>query len=248
MSSVSEIMLNVWDATNKFLGMGIKSVTAAAAGSGSTYVFTRPVGTLDTDYVIIGTYRENQVDPTLPSGFTSIAVQNYNTTPAIQVRVIGGLAGSAGSWTVTWAGAAWRNGWGMVIRGFDSSTPIEVVGAWLTDVTNGTAITAPGITTLTPYAVVLGCYFVRSGGVTWAPPSGFTEYLEEAHAYPTTKEFASAGATGDQIATVNLSGVRAALLLSIKPASGGGGLAHKVASRRRKRLVPIMQRIRAMRS
>lgn len=191
----------------------------ASAGSGASAVLSRPDGTLDTDLVLIATYRENQVDPnSVPSGFSAVGVANWNGSPAIQARVYAGLAGAASSYTVGWSGAAWRQAGLIVLRGQAVTNPLDVVGTFATDTASGGSVTAPGITTLTAASMLVPCWFIRSGGTTWGMPSGITAGVTGIpHVNVGYGLQAAAGASGDKVATVNLNGVRAGLLIAVKP-------------------------------
>lgn len=200
----------------------ISHVATASVASPTTLnnaTIARPVGVLDTDLAVLVLYREAQADPTsVPTGFTLAGAANFGAS--FRAWVYTGLAGALTSYVVQWAAAAWRQASISFYRGQDAAQGVDVVGVFGTDDTNGTAVTAPGLTTVTDYAVVVGAWAIRSGGTIWTPPSGYTARTPvQAHVHIATAEQHPPGATGSQTATVNLNGPRAGLLLAIRPAA-----------------------------
>lgn len=200
----------------------ISHVTSASVPAPATLnnaTIARPSGVLDADLGVFVLYREAQAEPTsVPSGFALVAAANFG--PSYRAWVYAGPMGAATSYVFGWAAAAWRQASLVVLRGQDASQGIDVAGVFGTDDANGTQVTAPSITTVTDYAVVLGVFAIRSGGTIWTPPAGFTARTgAQAHIHVATAEQHPPGASGSKVATVNLNGPRAAMLLAIRPAA-----------------------------
>lgn len=200
----------------------ISHVTTASVSAPATLnnaTIARPSGVLDTDLGILVLYREAQADPTsVPAGFTLVAAANFGAS--YRSWVYAGPMGALTSFVVNWASAAWRQASLVVLRGQDAAQGIDVAGVFATDDTNGTSVTAPSLTTVTDYAVVVGVFTIRSGGTIWTPPSGFTARTgAQAHVHVATAEQHPPGASGSKVATVNLNGPRAAMLLAVRPAA-----------------------------
>jgi len=127
----------------------------------------------------------------------------------------------------TWSWGA-GSGPGNIIayRGVDQVTPIDVAAAAGTAATSGTTLTAPTRTTVTPGALLVAAYTMRTL-CTFSQPTGMTERydISGSAVWSTSlndQVIAAAGATGTRASTTSQTiNFGRAIAFGIRPAAGG---------------------------
>lgn len=204
----------------------VASTNTTYAGSRTTTTVTKPTGTTDGDYVILGIFTgaaSEAPDPTPPAGFTLIAgpVDATDGSFNVETRVYGKVASSEGSsWAFTHSTAS-SQGFALTYRGVNASTQLDVSSTGNTS--SGTTSTANQVTTVTNDAMLV--FVEHDWGVNTAnltAPTGFTERIEvNPLMYVAEKLAATAGATGNVTFTNNNSGgsdAWGAALIALRPA------------------------------
>ena len=127
----------------------------------------------------------------------------------------------------TWSWGAGQGPGNMVAyRGVDQVTPIDVAAAAGTAATSGTTLTAPTVTTVTPNALLVAAYTMRTL-CTFSQPTGMTErYDISGSAIWSTslndEVIAAAGATGTRDSTTSQTiNFGRAIAFGIRPAATG---------------------------
>lgn len=90
----------------------------------------------------------------------------------------------------------------VLLRGVHATTPIDVAASLVWSGSEGTSFTAPGMTTVTPGALVLAGVYANHSAPGLTVPTGWTQQVASAGGTGTrqlmvSKAMAAAGATGD---------------------------------------------------
>ena len=204
------------------------AVTTGYLTTGYDLVATAPAsiaaGNVLIAFLIFDADDANTITP--PNGWTQITTVDVSGSAARRSISYFKVAGGSEPETYTWVRDVQGNfAWIITIArisGADTASPINVSGSQAN--ANSTSVTAPTITT-----TVNNCLLVFLGsdpnGRTYTPPGGMTERWEQryaAGAYDITQEgatedFATAGATGTRVATVNPATDNAGHLIAIAP-------------------------------
>ena len=221
--------------------MAIAFVAGSSAGnaSGTSLTINPPTGLAAGHVQVLTVYLEHgqtsspavsvsggatwtQVHETLQNGASQQA-RWFSQWTFIQV------AGSSepASYSVTWVGSAsiWRAGAILAFSGVDNTSPQDATATEQKSATSSTSAVAPGLTTVTAAAWVVYAE-ADFAGTTVTAPTGFTEpatHGDFANTHVSYKEFAAAGATGDQTGTLASTSFNTAQLVALRPAGGGGG-------------------------
>lgn len=209
-------------------GSGIAFVAASNTtyASRTTTTVTKPSGTADGDYVVLGilTGAVEAPDPTPPGGFTLIAgpIDATDGSFNVEMRVYGKIASSEGaSWDFTHTSCS-SQGFALTYSGVHATTQVDVTSSGATGA--GATSTAPQVTTVTNNAMLV---FVEhdwgSNSANLTAPTGFTERIEvNPLLYVAEKVMVTAGATGSVVFTNNntpaSSDTWGAVLIALRPA------------------------------
>jgi hypothetical protein len=201
--------------------------TTYASGRTTTTV-TKPTGTVDDDYVLLGVLTAANGDPpnpTPPAGFSLIAGPTSVTDGSfgVEMRIYGKLASSEGaSWDFTHSSCS-SQGFALTYRGVHTGTQIDVTAT--TNSGTGTTSTATGLTTVTNGAMVIfvGHDYGDTANNLTAPTGTtptFTERIDTALTYAADGVMTTAGATGNKTMTSNSNSSNpwAAALIALRPA------------------------------
>lgn len=199
------------------------------AGGRTTTTVTKPTGTADNDYILLGILTAlggEAPNPTPPAGFT--LVDSFLTDVDgggfnVEMRIYGKVATSEGaSWDFTHSSAS-SQGFALTYRGVHTGTPLDATTT--TNTGTGTTTTATGITTVTNGAmVVLVAHDFGDTTNNLTAPTGttptFTERIDTALIYVADGVMTTAGATGNKTMTNNSNSFDpwAAALIALRPA------------------------------
>ncbi|MGH9011881.1 MAG: metallophosphoesterase family protein, partial [Acidimicrobiia bacterium] len=208
------------------------AVGSASNGSGDGRVsitINRPAGT-SASHVMLASIVISDDDPafTAPAGWTLVRQDTIKdiVRQAIYVKAAGSSEPASYTWTVP---SARRMAGGITtFDGIDVVHPVDAVNG-STGGGASTSVTAPGITTTVPNAVLVQLTAVGSDG-TLTPPAGMTEAWEAAAPGASTRKNtrgavasqshavqAAAGPTGSRTATVSTAGRGIGVLLALRP-------------------------------
>lgn len=218
-------------------GISFVGSSATTWATRSNTAVTAPVGVADGDYILLGILTgaaTEAPDPTPPAGFTLITgFPSDISDPGgfnVETRVYAKFAASEGAtWTFTHTSCS-AQGFALVYRGVDATTPLDVAATVATRASTGLGATpsvATGLTTVTAGAWVV--FIEHDWGDTTnnlTPPGGttptFTERIDTTLVYAADGVMSTAGATGNESLTNNNTSGSAqsqwmAALLALRP-------------------------------
>jgi len=210
--------------------VGSTSNSSPNARTGIT--INRPAGTAAGDFLVasIGIVDDDPMYQA-PSGWARIRAESINNRLRVEtfVKVAGGSEPSAYTWTLP----DWRRIAGGITayRGVDGTSPVDAHAAAVHP-SNGTAVTAPSVTTSVPGAMLVHVAVVNAEAAV-SPPAGMTEAWEatgwragdsrDVTISSSHVRQPASGATGQQTAQSSVAGHRIGALLALRPAAGSGG-------------------------
>lgn len=192
------------------------------SGIAATVTLPKPSGAAAGDVLVASfTADQNPSISSVPTGWTPI-VNGLRVWSGAEVfayyHVVGTADGTSYSWTtnpaVKWGGGI------TAYRGVNTTTPLDATVA--TQVSSGTSITVPGITTASSGAMLIGGAGYDSGTPAITPPTGWSERWEAAGGQITEEADrlqSSAGASGTSTWTFSASKAAGAWQTALKPAS-----------------------------
>lgn len=204
--------------------------THTTYASRTNTTITKPTGTADGDYVILGIITGasggagGAPDPTPPAGFTLLAgpTLGWDGSFAVELRLYGKIASSEGaSWDMTHATAS-SQGFAVTYNGVDPTTPVDVAGT--DNEGTGSTTTATGVTTASNGAMVVYAAHNWGSGTALTAPTGttptFTERIDTLLVYVADGLMTTAGATGSKTQSNGNGGGDGwgAILVALRPA------------------------------
>lgn len=182
------------------------------------------------DLLLTSIYSRNAVD-SVPSGWTLVR-SDIDTASAFTLYTYRKFVGSSEASTYTWSVTAQDNvGWTVAaFRNVDRGTPVDVSGGQAN--ANSTSATAPSVTTVTADTVLVGVFAgdgasgVETAAVSWTPPGGMTELVDQGESGAISPKRAitcayearsATGATGTRVATASEPVVNVGQLIALRP-------------------------------
>lgn len=198
--------------------------TPLAGTSDTSAAIAVPAGVTAGQTILVDLYLEASRTVTPPAGFTEIGTAAA-TSATWHHRFWKRATGSdAGTYTFTWAGAAYRRGCAVRYPGcVASGTPFDTgAGAPVNAArsTAGTVTPAVSLTTQGADRLVVWSGTSFTSG-TWTQPAGFTERYDSNEITGAEKAQPGAGATGSITGTSSASDNQTAWLLALIPATTG---------------------------
>lgn len=204
-----------------FVAAGTSVINSATA----SIAFPVPAGVAANDIVLAHLYKENNAAVTPPAGFTQVGTPAAVTTGNAQWHYLfwkRATGADSGTYTFTWTGSTYNSGQTGAYRGcITSGTPVELstsaVNTTSTTTTPNLSFTTTGADRLLVWA---GTNFSESN---WTAPTGFTlrgdsTAIVQAFA---TRNWPTAGATGNVSGTSSTSNTNTAWLTALVPVASG---------------------------
>jgi hypothetical protein len=220
--------------------MALPTFVAAGAmdaeGTGSSSaVYTRPAGLAAGDIILFHLYKENSETVTIPSGVTAVTGSPVGVTSGnVQWHYMWwkrATASEPSTYTFSWPTAEYRAGQCAAYRGCPSTgTPFDVLDS-AAKTSSSTTTPAVAVTTTGPDRLLVWSGTSWNTG-TWTAPTGFTlrgDSVGTVHAFA-TRNWPTAGATGNVIGTTDVSNTTTAWLAALLPSDGGGGVTPTIES------------------
>lgn len=219
-----------WDATGTSSStISYRASTSASQATGTTsWVITKPSGSVQDDIVLVTISLQNTYAITVPSGFISISgPTDWQGTRRVQFfyKILGASEGA--SWTFTIATATSGSWQASSFSGIDLVNPINASGFQFNNAST-TSMSAPSISPTVTNTMLVLMGVANSSGTT-TPPSGMTERADVANAtafnlsYLSSELLTSSGATGTRVATNSGSSYSVAGLVALKPGTVSSG-------------------------
>src|SRR6185503_13236354 len=200
-------------------------------GTGTSAAIPVPASVAANDIIEVHLYIESTATVTPPTGFTE-------KTPSSPISATGPGAhthrifwkrptgADSGTYSFTWTGAAYREGFALRFTGCVTSGDPYDTGAGAPNSAQASAdsTTTPAVSLTTQGADrLLSWAGTNFTGGNWTPPTSFTERADGApgDSSGATLTQATAGATGSITGTCSGSGYRTAWLGALLPTSGG---------------------------
>lgn len=191
------------------MAVAVRSASFAKVDSGTSLAVTKPSGTASGDVLVAVAWQDsdgnaNLANLTPPAGWTQSGsnITSSSTSPCGKVwsKVAGGSEGASYTFGIASGSSAVISM--LAISGANTDTPIAVAATANTG--SGTSVVAPSISPSSGDLLV--CSFAaQSGSITWTPPSGMTEQVDQTTAWVgaevATLVLSSGGATGTKTAT-----------------------------------------------
>lgn len=203
-------------------GMGFRSSTSIAPGSGTSAAPAVPTGAAVGDVAVVGLYMESAAAVTPPAGFTQKADLQTSATARGRLVVFWKrlTAADTGTYTFTWTGATWRGAvCGLWSGRIATGDPF--------DGTVGTAESTTSVSTLnvstSPSASngdAVGMWTNFNGGATWTAPASYTERQDTNVITLDSRDAVASGSTGNVTATSTVSDFMKAFLGVLAVANG----------------------------
>jgi hypothetical protein len=203
-------------------GITFRAASAGSNATASTLDIAAPApSTGDVMVAVVDVRGTPAITP--PTGWTLIRVDEIATTmrQALYVKVAGGSE----PFTYTWTFSKVQSAAGAILSyaGVDPAAPIDVHSGAVNDVA-ASSVRAPSVSTSTLDEMVVG-FFGITGVRTFTPPGGMTERSDISSTggtYPIASSTddvkqASAGPTGDEIATASGTGKSIGQLVVLRP-------------------------------
>lgn len=187
-------------------------------GTSTNTTISRPTNTADDDFLIAFVHVEDDVTVTAPSGWTLITSFD-STGEAMTGKIYYKRASSEPtSWTWTHS-STWSGGWVQRLTGVVASGDPEDATLSTNEATSGATVTWTTITTATDGAAIFGFGGAWVGsGQAWSA-STLTERMDDGEIAAFSDLQASAGASGNKVATLaHTSADWYAILIALKPA------------------------------
>ncbi|WP_250556511.1 PKD domain-containing protein [Pseudonocardia lacus] len=200
------------------------STTGVSVPATTSVTLTKPSGTAVGDLLVATFTVDNRPTVTAPAGWTSFVPQLRPAEASLfgYYRVVTAADAGATSWTWTTSSAQKWNGGVTRFTGVSPTTPLDTAVASSTNLSaTATTITVPGVTTVTPGAMVIGGLGANGSTPQTTPPPGWTltwqstgaQIASQAHrAQPTP------GASGNQLWTISEGRAVAAWIVALRPA------------------------------
>ncbi|WP_217637078.1 PKD domain-containing protein [Geodermatophilus telluris] len=201
------------------------STTASNATGSASVTVPVPAGVVPGD-VLIAQFTTNNA-PTVaaaPAGWSTIAPRTAIGSGAAlfaYYHVVTGAEPASYTWTLS-AAQKWNAGM-TDFHGVNTATPFDTAATTAVDTSYARAsLAVPGVTTVTPGAMLVGGVGEDSSSIAVTPPGGATEAFESAGAQVTElayRALPTAGATGTQTWTFAANAASAGWLRALRPAS-----------------------------
>jgi phosphatidylinositol-3-phosphatase len=201
------------------------STSATASSASTSVVLRRPAGTLDGDVLIANI--DADANPTMssaPAGWSAVTVALTDTTYArvfSYFHVVASAAAEPSTYGFRLSAAKRWNGGVTVFHGVNRATPFDTAAATKVVTSSATAITVPGVTTVTPGAMLVGGAGLNSLTTTLTAPKGWTEAWEADGGQDADLAYRSvpaAGATGTATWVPSVGNSGAAWVRALRPA------------------------------
>jgi hypothetical protein len=203
----------------------LRSYSTGTVNSGTAITLDTPAGTAAND-ILVSIYAFNPGGGSFstPAGWTWIDIESG---PAGGIAGLYKVATASEPATYTFTNGGFTGtivGWLGAYVGVDTASPIDTWtgGQITTSTTSHTTWT--GITTATPYEMVVAAFNVNANGATWTPPSDMAEVVEVGNTTGTTPmtmgvnyDFQPIGSTGTKTATSSLSGTGVYQMFGLRP-------------------------------
>lgn len=197
--------------------MAISYVGSATGSlSGTTVPFTKPVGVVEDDLLIVVlTQMGGYGAVSLPSGWVLLRTDSVGGLSGVISAIYWKIVGPAEPVGYSFGGMStdsFGHGTLLAYRGADTADPFDGDGA--TGATSGTSVVAPSITTTKPGGWLIFAASGRGAGDPVSPPVGMTErsdfgvsdfFGQRVHQETADQALVAAGATGTRTATSSLS-------------------------------------------
>ena len=202
----------------------VGSSTAVATSAVPAVRLVIPAEASAGDVVVASFTADNNPTVAAPAGWTPVVTglkPNAGAAVFAYYHVVAaGEAGSSVAWSLS---AAQKWGGGMTaFRGVDTAQPLDVPTASTAVNSSGTAtsVAVPGVTTVTPGAMLVGGLGADGSSSSTNPPAGWTESFDSLGGQMAEQAFApkpAAGATGPVTWTVSSGRALAVWLTALRP-------------------------------
>jgi hypothetical protein len=189
----------------------------------TTVTIDRPAGVADGDVLIGQITADNNPDVTsAPAGWSTVLAPRSASTMArlfVYYHVVTDASTEPATYTWQLSSAQKWNAGLADFQGVDPTTPFDTAASGATAFGTST-IAVPGVTTVTPGALVVGGIGVDSGSATVTQPTGWTEALESTGAQVTETAYQArptAGATGTATWTLSKALTSTGWLRALRP-------------------------------
>lgn len=197
---------------------------ANTGSTGTSITITKPSGTAENDILIANIVRLNADVLTAPDGWNILLSQNWFFEPTYTIAYFWKRAtGSEGAnYTFSGSNSTTQSGWVAAYTGVRrTGAPYD---AFLATENSGdnTSHIALGITTVSANTLILYMGVTEDGSITYTPPSGYTERLEETTgpgSYLADDNFDTPGDTGSITATLSAGDIGFGALIALVPQS-----------------------------
>jgi hypothetical protein len=162
---------------------------------------------------------------TVPAGWSAV-VEPQSVGTSARLFVYSHVVGTADPASYSW-GLSTAVKWNAAIaafRGVDTATPFDTPAGTRSGTASSTSVTVPGVTTVTPGALLVGGVGPNNASVTVTEPTGWTELVEGRGAQVTELAYQArpvAGATGNATWTLSTAYGSAGWLRALRPAPAG---------------------------
>ena len=201
------------------------STSATASSASASVVLRRPAGTLDGDVLVANIDADaNPTMSSVPAGWSAVTGALTDTTYArvfSYYHVVASAAAEPSAFAFRLSAAKRWNGGITTFHGVNRSTPFDTAAATKVVTSSTTSITAPGVTTVTPGAMLVGGAGLNSLTTTLTAPSGWTEAWEADGGQDADLAYRSvpaAGATGTASWAPSVGNSGAAWVRALRPA------------------------------
>ncbi|GAA1273039.1 hypothetical protein GCM10009609_40160 [Pseudonocardia aurantiaca] len=201
------------------------STTAVSVPATTSVTLTKPAGASAGDLLIATFTVDNR--PTVsgaPAGWTSFVPQLRPAEASLfgYYRVLTAADAAGTSWTWTISSAEKWNGGVTRYTGVDTANPFDSAVSSATNLSStGTSVAVPGVTTVSPGAVLIGGLGANGTTPLTTPPTGWTLSWQSTGAQIASQAYRpqpAAGATGNQQWTISEGRAVAAWVVALRPA------------------------------
>lgn len=187
---------------------------------------TQPPGTGPGDLLLASFTTDQAPSVTVPSGWRAVvAPQSAEGQAKLHTyyRSASSSVPEPDVWTFGLASSVKWNGGVTAYRGVDLAQPLDAAATTVAKSERGNTITAPGLTTRTPGAMLVGGVGLNSSSRTVTPPTSMTEAWESIGQQSTElahKGIAAAGPVGGKTWRFEAGAQAVAWLAALRPAAG----------------------------
>jgi hypothetical protein len=205
----------------------VGSSSSGSSSSRTSITLARPAGTSAGHVMVASVASNDDLGFSAPAGWTR--VRDDSAPDLVRQAVYVKVAGPSEPSSYTWTLPGWRRVAGGITTysGVDTTHPVDAHAASV-NATNGTAVTAPSVTTTVPGTMLVHLAATNAEG-SLTPPPGMTERWEarspntattRSDALASSSDAAqdAAGASGPRTAVATNAGPRIGVLLALRPA------------------------------